>query len=282
MPSIVHPDHLEHSGAMSNHRGGNIDFLRLHRGEPGDPGNFEWSIIETTPEYATPRHRHNFDQAHFILSGRHQWGPDQWMPTGSIGYFVEGCFYGPQAGGPSRQLGLQMGGASGSGFMSYDQLARGNQDLAAKGTFGGGKFTWVDDDGKQHNSDGYEAIWEHVNGRKVSYPEPRYDKPVIIYPDAMRWRASSTEAGVSRKHAGSFGERDLSIGFWGLDAGARHDVAAPVSTVLQFVVSGSITAGDDPTVLRPESALKWGPDEGGVITAIEPAVIYEVRMPEFD
>jgi hypothetical protein len=280
MVSSAHRDQVTPSGAMSNHRGGNIDFVRLHRGEPGHPGNFEFSLIRTTPDYVTPRHRHNFDQIHYILDGKHQWGPDQWMPTGSIGYFTEGCYYGPQCGGPSTQLGLQFGGASGSGFMSYDELALGNRELARRGTFDGGAYSWVDADGNAHRTDGYQAIWEHVNGGALHYPDPRYDKPIIIFPSAMQWR-STNEHGVRRKHAGTFGERSVVVAFIGLDEGATHRVEVASTTVLHYLLSGSLHVGDD-LVQTPGSALKWTAGETGSITAINDAEIYEIRLPEFD
>jgi hypothetical protein len=280
MATIVQSDHVAHSGAMSNHRGGGIDFVRLHQGIRSTPGNFEFSVITTNADYATPRHRHNFDQIHHILSGRHQWGPDQWMPTGSIGYFTEGCFYGPQRGGPATQLALQFGGASGSGFMGYDDLGRGNRELAERGTFDNGSFTWVDDAGKQHRSDGYEAIWEHVNETKLTYPEPRYDKPIIIYPDAMQWR-STAEPGVNRKHAGTFGERCVSVGLVGLAAGTSHAVEAGGTTVLQYLLSGTVTI-DGGAGQAPGSAIKWVAGDRGMLTSIDSATLYEIRLPEFD
>jgi hypothetical protein len=280
MVAVVHPEQISHSGAMSTHRGGNIDFVRLHQGIPGTAGNFEFSLIQTGADYQTPRHRHNFDQVHHILAGRHQWAPDQWMPVGSIGYFTEGCFYGPQHGGPSTQLGLQFGGASGNGFMSYDQLGQGNRELAERGTFEHGAYTWVDESGKQHRADGYEAIWEHVNGRKITYPEPRYDKPIIIYPDAMQWRPIRA-SGVHHKHAGTFGERSLSVGFVGIDVGASFEVSAAGTTVLHYLVSGAVRVGDD-GVHAPGSAFKWVSGDTGSITAVEAASLYEVRLPEFD
>jgi hypothetical protein len=278
---MVQSKQVEHSGPMSNHRGGNIDFRRLHRGERGAVTNFEWSLIQTDAAYTTPRHRHNFDQIHYILEGRHSWGPQQWMPTGSVGYFTEGCFYGPQQGGPSLQLGLQFGGATGSGFMDYDQLRQGNMELRERGEFHDGMYTWTDTDGRTHNADGYEAIWEHVQGRDVTYPEPRYASPVIIYPDAMRWRPSKLETGVSVKHAGTFGERNTSVRFVGIEAGAGYAVDAAATTVLQYVVSGAVRAGEHSDAYEDGAALHWRAGEVGWLTAACDAVVYEIRMPDF-
>jgi hypothetical protein len=278
---VVKSERVEHSGAISNHRGGNIDFRRLHRGAGGEPTNFEWSLIQTTADYTTPRHRHNFDQIHHILEGRHSWGPNQWMPTGSVGYFTEGCFYGPQQGGPSLQLGLQFGGATGSGFMSYDQLHQGNAELQEVGEFHDGMFSWVDADGKRHNADGYEAIWEHVQGQPVVYPEARYASPIIIYPDAMSWRPSREEDGVALKHVGTFGERMTSVRFVGLDVGAGYAVDASTTTVLHFVKSGAVRLNESDEVNVAGSAICWRAGETGWMSAAEASEIYEIRMPEF-
>jgi hypothetical protein len=277
---IVQALAVERSGEISSHRGGNIDFRRLHRGTTGEPGNFEWSLIQTTEQYATPRHRHNFDQIHHILEGRHSWGPGQWMPAGSVGYFTEGCFYGPQQGGGALQLGLQFGGASGNGFMDYDQLRAGNAALIERGTFHDGTYSWTDEHGKPHNADGYEAIWEHVNGRTIQYPEPRYASPIIIYPDAMQWRSSPSEAGVSIRHAGTFGERNTAVRFIGMEPSASHRVDAVGTTVLHYVKRGTLRTNDG-TPVAAGSALCLRPGTSDQLTALEATEIYEIRLPEF-
>jgi hypothetical protein len=86
---------------------------------------------------------------------------------------------------------------------------------------------------------------------------------------------------VHRKHAGTFGERSLSIGFVGIDAGASLEIAADGTTVLHHLLSGAVRIGDD-GVHASGSALKWVAGETGSITAIESATLYEVRLPEFD
>jgi hypothetical protein len=277
---VVQALEVEHSGEISSHRGGNIDFRRLHRGIQGSPSSFEWSLIQTTDQYFTPRHRHNFDQIHHVLEGRHSWGPDQWMPAGSVGYFTEGCFYGPQRGGGALQLGLQFGGASGSGFMDYDQLRVGNEMLRSRGEFIDGVYVWTDESGKQHNADGYEAIWQQVNDRPISYPEPRYASPIIIFPSALAWRPSRTEPGVSLRHAGTFGERNTSVRFLGIDTDAVHQVDASLTTVLQYVKRGVLSASDGSTI-PAGAAICWRPGETDTIVARSACEVFEVRLPEF-
>ena len=115
---------------FATHRQGDIKFQRLLQGDPDAPNNFEWSIVRVGEDYMTPRHHHNFSQIHLVLEGTHEWAPDETIPTGAVGYFGEGTFYGPQQGHGGLLLGLQYGEASGSGFMSYDRLAEGNKRLA--------------------------------------------------------------------------------------------------------------------------------------------------------
>jgi hypothetical protein len=127
-----------HWGAVSGHRAGAIDFKRLLQGESNAPDNFELSLVRTAGDYYTPRHRHNFDQVRFCLEGAMNYAPNKNLRVGSVGYFPEGTFYGPQQDAEgSIVLLLQMGGAAGFGFMSYQQLNSGYERLADLGQFDG-------------------------------------------------------------------------------------------------------------------------------------------------
>src|SRR5437868_6198056 len=109
--------------SVSGHRAGRIEFRRLLRGTPGAPDNFELSLVRTFADYATPRHRHNFDQIRCGLAGAMNWAPRRDLIAGSVAYFPEGTFYGPQRmAGESLVLLLQLGGASEQGFMPYEDL----------------------------------------------------------------------------------------------------------------------------------------------------------------
>src|ERR1700723_653260 len=126
-------------GEVSGHRSGGIDFKRLLQGTPGAPDNFELSIVRTTGDYYTPRHRHNFDQVRLCLEGAMNYAPGKDLKAGTVGYFPEGTFYGPQSDtSKSVVLLLQMGGSAGYGFMSYQQLTAGYEKLSGRGRFDGG------------------------------------------------------------------------------------------------------------------------------------------------
>src|SRR5258707_897953 len=67
--------------------------LPLDIGAPGMTVEYSLSIV---PEgYFTPRHRHNFDQIRYTLTGIQSTGFGDLGP-GEIGYFPEGAYYGPQ------------------------------------------------------------------------------------------------------------------------------------------------------------------------------------------
>ncbi|MGH9049690.1 MAG: hypothetical protein ACRDY4_08180, partial [Acidimicrobiia bacterium] len=258
---------------FATHREGDIRFQRLLQGDPGAANNFEWSIVRTGDDYVTPRHRHNFSQIHYVLEGTHEWAPDQLIPTAAVAYFPEGTFYGPQHGHGGLLLGLQYGEASGNGFMSYDHLAEGNKRLAERGDgrFEGGIWRYVDGDGKQRNQDGYEAVWEEIHDRSVAYPEPRYETPVVIVPDAFTW-VPTTEPGVERKHLGTFSERETTIGFLRYTTGATHRVAARRSPELHFILDGVLRLGG--RVHRRWTAFMFDPSDDQTLEALDPTTTY--------
>jgi hypothetical protein len=270
-------------GAVSGHRSGGIDFKRLLQGTPGTPENFELSIVRTAGDYFTPRHRHNFDQVRLCLDGAMNYAPGKDLKAGTVGYFPEGTFYGPQSDtSKSIVLLLQMGGAGGYGFMSYQQLNAGYEKLCDLGQFDGGVFTRGGTDGRVVRKDGYEAIWEHVNGRTVEYPPPRYEEPVMIHPENFGWLPTH-DAGFYLKHLATFGERALNIGQIKATRGARHKVDRHRAPELLFVESGAIRDVSSGTVLDSQTAFRVDPaDTGRELEVVDDCVLFFVQLPKFD
>jgi len=266
---------------ISGHRSGAIDFKRLLQGVPGSRDNYELSLVRTGGDYFTPRHRHNFDQVRFCLSGAMNYAPGKDLKAGAVGYFPEGTFYGPQSmTQTSEVLLLQHGGAAGYGFMSYQQLTAGYEALRTKGEFDKGAFSYRDADGRVHRKDGYEAVWEHVNRRAVEYPPPRYDEPVVMNPENFGWIPVPGVRGFEVKHLGSFGERDVRIGFVRASRGATYssrDLSAPE---LIFVVEGKLQLSGEPLGAFGAARLDAA-DNGGTVEAIEASEIFFVRLPSF-
>lgn len=264
---------------FANHREGEIKFQRLLQGDPDSPNNFEWSLVRMGEDYATPRHHHNFSQIHLVLEGFYEWAPGKLIPTGAVGYFPEGTFYGPQRGHGGLLLGLQYGEASGSGFMSYNRLSEGNQRLAkGNGRFDGGIYRYEDAEGKVHNQDGYEAIWEEMHGGPVKYPPPRYEQVVVMLPDGYSWLPTA-DPGMERRHLASFTERETRIGFERYAGGARHRIAGLRSPELHFVLRGTLRCGDG--AHGRWTALKFEPGDETVLEALEDTETYVVSLPVF-
>jgi hypothetical protein len=79
-----------------SHRGGTINFRYLMEGESGTLGNFQLSIGMNGGDFFSPRHRHNFEQVRYQLAGTLDFGRNGKMAPGTIGYFPESVYYGPQ------------------------------------------------------------------------------------------------------------------------------------------------------------------------------------------
>jgi hypothetical protein len=217
----------------AHHREGHIAFKRLFEGEPGTPDNYTLALVKIEGGYHTPRHRHNYDQVRYCLSGSIDYGQGRAVQAGQVGYFPEGTAYGPQDIAAQEAIVLQCGGASGQGFLTGEQLRAGRALLEARGRFEGGVFRG--EDGR--NRDGYEAVWEAVSGRPLDYPAARFVEPVVMSPAAFAWRA--LRDGVARKHLGSFGERELRLELWRLDAGAALDLPGVPALRLLYGLAGA-------------------------------------------
>ncbi len=270
-------------GQVSGHRSGGIDFKRLIQGTDGEPDNFEYSFVRTAGDYYTPRHRHNFDQIRFCLEGSMNYAPGKNLTAGTVGYFPEGTFYGPQQDTTgSIVLLLQMGGAAGTGFMSYRQLNDGYQRLSDLGQFDKGVFTRGSADGRTQRKDGYEAIWEYVNRREVEYPPPRYEEPVVMHPENFGWRAIG--GGFDFKHLGSFGERGLEAGFIRGPRGATHTLGALPSPELALVTKGAF-AVENRSGEKFDTHSAWyvdARDQGTKFEVLEDVEFFLIRLPTFN
>src|SRR5690606_4574823 len=122
-------------------------------------------------------------------------------------------FYQQQGEGYSETLLLQTSGASGAPYVSFPTLRRLVGELSKTGEFHEGVYRSRKPDGGPVNQDAYEALWEKACGQKLKYPRPRYNEPIIMFPEAYSYRDVPGEPGVARKLLGRFGERELEVGF---------------------------------------------------------------------
>lgn len=224
---------------------GNLAIKKLLVGQPGTPENYLCNIARSDGDYGSPRHRHNFDQLRLLLDGRLPVTPRRAMMPGQIGYFPEGTYYGPQAddGTGWTIMIVQFGGASGEGFLSAEEALAAKKSLARQGDFDGGVFKRKSGPGKR-NQDSYEAVWEHASGRKLTYPKPRYDAPIIVDPAGFGWQTA--KQGVAQKRLGLFTERETSLDMIRLADGAHWSPRMPKAIRLLFVMRGQGTCNGAP------------------------------------
>ena len=276
MVQIVHGARMPWGENLASHRQGGMAHKVLFEGEEGSPDNFVWVLADEGADYYSPRHRHAWDQVRLCLEGSIPISKDLRIDEGEVGYFPEGVPYGPQEGGPNRKtLVLQVGGASGLGYLSARQLRQARTELAGEGVFEGGVFRRTKGEGKT-NLDAYEAIWRHVTGRPIDYPKPRYKTPVLMRPEAFAWRDDPDAPGLRRRRMAIFPERGLELAFLALDAGARLRMATSPARRLVFVRSGACLCEHEPC--EALSAVRIEPGEAAVFEAQGPCDIFAISL----
>jgi hypothetical protein len=269
-----------HGGLMpfverNNPRGGTFHYKRLVEGASGTPGNFGLMLSRTYDNFVSPRHRHNFEQIRFQIDGVCAFGRDGDMVPGTMGYFPEGAFYGPQsAEGEALVLVLQFGGPSGSGYMSEDDLQRSVAALNQVGEFRGGVFYRSTGEGRARQ-DAYEAAWEHHNGRTMAYPEPLYPAPILTREADIGWEqvAPVVARGATRKPLGAF-EGGTAAALLKLEAGGLY--RCPGACV-GFVLSGEGQLGDES--LETHASLHIEAGENADITSAAGLTMLVLTLP---
>lgn len=268
-------------GAVGTMRAGKLDQKFLLQGDDDSPNNYLLNVgLTGSGGWGTPRHRHNFDQIRYVLKGKYPASPHKIMGEGSVAYFPESVYYGPQ----DRPEGLEMmviqfGGASGAGFLSTPRREAANEALKAKGEFKDGIFTWIDDKGQKHNQDGATACYEEATGKKLVLAPARYDDVVMMDPESYDWVETGTP-GVSTKLLGTFTERNIKIGFVKVGGGATFNTGSRDQIEVLFMGKGSISV--DGKTYGEKTAIELLPSDGPVdIKANKESLFFSVTLPKF-
>ena len=257
---------------------------RILNGIAGTPANFSLQL-GVTPNYYSPRHRHNFDQVRYQLDGEFDFAADGVMQSGSIAYFPEGTYYGPQASAAANAtLVLQFGGASGSGYLSPEEYERASAALLKHGTLAKGIYARPGPDGSKINKDAYEAVWEEVNGRPLVYPRPRYQRPVFMNPESFAWMPLDGRTGVSVKHLGQFSELRTRITFFKVEPGSALELE---ENSIYFVTKGlgRVSSKDraSPTSFERHATIHLIPGDHATLLGrgTEPVELLHIGLPDF-
>ena len=239
----------------------------------------EFSHCLVPDGYFTPRHKHNFDQIRYTMSGVQSTGCGDLGPN-ECGYFPEGTPYGPQKQeGESIALVLQFQGASGEHLLSNEEMNATYEKMIAGGAvFENGIWRGQTPEGRPRNKDAYEAIWEEHEGRELTFPAPRYREPVMMLANHFRFVAHRKLPGVSTKHLGTFSEMRHAVGFLRIEAGAALPAAQHEDAELAFLLEGRIIY----------DGREWGPGtyfwipagaHSTELKAIEQATFYTITLP---
>ncbi len=262
------------------HRGGIFHSRRLLEGEIGALDNFQLSLGQMGGDFFSPRHRHSFEQVRFQVEGTLDYDRDGKLSPGMVGYFPEGMAYGPQtqnADEAPKTLVLQCGGASGSGYLSRPESKAGMEALREIGAFEDGVFRRNDGVAGKRNMDGYQAIWEHVHGRPMTFPKPRYPQPIMMDPANYDWLAVDGEGGVFEKPLGTFSECRTEAGFLRLDPGTVHQGGG---RGIYFIVSGTGEVGGETFAHHTTVFVERG--ETARFAAAETAEIFRIGLPNLE
>ncbi len=270
---IVHSEQIEWKRGLE-HRGGTFHHRHMFDGEPNTPGNFQYNLGRIEGDFASPRHRHNFEQFRYQVEGTMNFDRNGKMTKGTFGYFPEGAAYGPQSSeGTSYSAVLQFGGASGAGYLSRAQVRAGQSELEKIGRFEGGIFRRDDDVEGRRNSDAYQAIWEHHNGQRMEYPRPRYREPVMVDPENYAWVAIGP--GVFERYMGTFTERKAEASFVKIEKGATWKGFG--RSVYLVTEGAGRVAGETYAKL---SGVQADVGEAPEFTATEETVILRMTLPD--
>lgn len=231
-------DLVETRGSREGRSGGKA--FPLDTGIPGVILEFSWRFYDKG--YATPRHRHIFDQYRYNLSGRRMI-KDGFLEAGEVGFYPEGVYYGPQLQEERcTGLGLQFQGLSGIPYITHAQLREARQALLAEGgSFKDGVYTKILPDGRKINMDSHFACTQYMAGRKLHFPEGRFDKPIVMRPQGHPWIGDRNCAGVEHKRLGMFGGSGVRL--MRLAAGAKIPAQRLDDAEIRYLIEGSIEYG---------------------------------------
>jgi hypothetical protein len=272
---IVHGDEAPLEAVPST-RSGTLNRQNLLAGTPNTPGNFVCGIYYQTGDFFSPRHHHNFDQWRFQLEGECAFDRNGTMKPGTLGYFPEAAYYGPQTSDrPNATVVVQFGGPSGNGYLGGAQFAAAVEALKAHGHLEDGVFHRNPGVAGKATVDGFQAAWEFANQRSMVYPKAQYNDPILLETEAYRWAPLAGAPGVEVKIYGTFTDCAIRSASYKLDPGATF---AAAGRGIFLVLAGGGTLAGKP--YRRFTALYLDGGERASFTARETSEIVLLGLPD--
>ena len=262
-------------------RSGTLGRRYLFTGDETSRGNFACMLAYQSGDFYAPRHHHNFDQWRYQIEGEVGFGVSGVMKPGTLGYFPEGAYYGPNshepesADAPNVVCVMQFGGPSGNGFPSVDQLYGTFEKLKAYGHFEKGVFYRNADVPGKKTMDSFQASWEFLNGRPLVYPKPQYADPILMNLADYRWMPVDGAPGVEEKSLGVFTDCKIRAGAYKVEPGAAFTATG---RGVFLVLSGAGTLEGGP--FRKHTAIALADGEHATFHATETAEILLMGLPE--
>ncbi|MCJ0764125.1 cupin domain-containing protein [Variovorax terrae] len=264
-----------------DHPTGVLGFRYLLRGAENTPENFVMLIAENLGHFQMVRHRHNFDQFRYVISGQMNLGDGDVLRAGELCYFPEGTPYGPQDDGAGPVvLTMQFGGSNGYGYMSPDQYLAGREALGRAGRFEGPVYLREGADGRTTKKFSINAIWEQAMGARMLIPAPRYSRPILMNPRAYRWTPVPQQRGVQRKLLGAFSERGVVADIHRIPAGATLRLLPEQAIRLFFVLEGEGRFGAE--ALGQHFGAQLDAGEACEVTAAQELLLLGFALPLLD
>jgi hypothetical protein len=227
--------------------------------------------------FSAPRHKHNFDQIRYTISGQPDFGHHQVASPGQSAFFPAGAAYGPETIEESEMLLVQWG----EHWMTRAQHDATHGEMQTVGEFREGYYITTDASGNEHRTDGRNAVWETFTGLKLIYPTPRYPQPVMMEPAGFSWR-QRPGTGVSQKVLGRFTEDDVYVSNnrWDEDGGVL--TLSSERTQLLWIIDGNLAI--DGASYQPETAIISEYGETSVLSGAldTQAVVFGLALPAPD
>ncbi|GAF47626.1 hypothetical protein [Rhodococcus wratislaviensis] len=237
---VVETDKIPYELVTKRNRAGRVHRKFVREGEVSPGVGFTADLVFYEGGHGTfnaPRHRHNFDQIRFIVSGQPDFGDGIVADDGQAAFFPAGAHYGPEVIEQAEVMLIQWS----SSWVTREQHDATYAEMQKVGEFKDGYYVTVDADGNEHRADGRNSVWETFTGRQLTYPTARYPQTILMNPEGFEWRPVS--AGLQVKSLGRFTEDEVYVSAYRWTDGQGALDLSPERMQFIWVSEGEVSVG---------------------------------------